>query len=315
MNVTIKQQSKPISSDHAIQVQIGDVCCSVICQDATIMRYLTQLYAGFLSDKPVDISIELDIVERFSASDSESALPPAKILTWGEQIAAFYRVNGDESVSVSPTVKVTVENRQFDPRFGFKIMNLLLPAFYCMVLRKKHQDSLPAMLVHACGILRKRRLMIFTGLSGTGKTTVARLCGNEHGQVVNDEMLLVTGAGMDGTRLMTQGIPIIGGVAQRMNVKAPPACVLMLKQAPKTSIRTLERAEAYRRFLRQVIMPQNLVTPENNKAILTEIAIFSDVMTKAVPFYELEFTLEKEPLWRAVDEIEESLMKGQVTAR
>jgi len=191
-------------------------------------------------------------------------------------------------------------------------MNLLLAAFYCMVLRVKYQENFPAMLVHACGILRKGKLMIFTGLSGTGKTTVARLCGNEHGQVVNDEMLLVTGAGIDGAGLMTQGIPVIGEVAQRLNIKAPPACVIMLKQAQKTSIRKLDRVEAYRRFLRQVILTQNLIGPDDNKAIFTEIARFSDLMTKAVPFYELEFTLEKEPLWQAVGKIEESLMKGQI---
>jgi hypothetical protein len=156
--------------------------------------------------------------------------------------------------------------------------------------------------------------MIFTGPSETGKTTIARLCGNEYGKVVNDEMLLVTGAEPDGARLMTQGVPIIGGVAQRLNVKAPPSCVLMLKQAQKTSIRPLDRVEAYRRFLRQVITPLGVIEPDDIKTMLTEVTRFSDEMTKAVPFYELEFTLEKEPLWRAVGEIEESLVKGEAAA-
>ena len=186
-----------------------------------------------------------------------------------------------------------------------------MPSFYYTGLWKKYQDNLPAMLVHACGILRKGKLMIFTGPSETGKTTIARSCGTEHGQVVNDEMLLVSGAGINGAGLITQGVPIIGGVEQRLNVKAPLACVLMLKQAKTTSVRPLDRAEAYRRFLRQVIMPRELVRPDDNTAMLTEVARFSDLMTKTVPFYELEFTLEKDPLWKAVDEIEESLMKGK----
>jgi hypothetical protein len=272
------------------------------------------LYADFLSDKPTDISIELDIIEQLSTPYIESALPPAKILKWGEYIAAICRVNGDKSASASPSIKVTVERQQFAPQLGFKIMNLLLPASYYTVHNKKHRDSLPAMLVHACGILRKGQLMIFTGPSETGKTTIARLCGNEYGEVVNDEMLLVTGEGPDGGRLMTQGVPIIGGVAQRLNVKSPPVCVLILKQAKKTSIRPLDRVEAYLRFMRQVITPRGLIEPDDNKAMLTEITRFSDEMTKAVPFYELEFTLEKEPLWRAVGEIEESLMKGEAAA-
>jgi hypothetical protein len=308
----VEQKNRTTSSNQTIQVQIGNVNCLINCQDATIMRYFRQLYTGFLSDKPADITIDLDIVEQLNTSNLESAVPPVKKLMWGDQVVAICCVDEDKSTGERSTIKVTVERQRLTPRLGFKIMNLLLPTAYYTVLQENHRDSLPAMLVHACGIIRQGRLMIFTGPSEMGKTTIARFCGNEHGQVVNDEMLLVTESGISNAGLVTQGVPILGGVAQRLNVRAPLACVLMLKQSQRTSIRALDRVEAYRRFLRQVILPRNLVKPDDNTTMLTDIAKFSDLMTKAVPFYELEFTLEKEPLWRAVGEIEESLMKGQV---
>jgi hypothetical protein len=312
MSVMVEQKNRLISSSQTIQVQIGDVSCLIICHDATIMRYFRQLYTGFLSDKSADIVVDLDIVEQFKALDLESPVRPVKKLMWGDQVAAICTIGGKISTGERSTIKITVERQRLAPRFGFKIMNMLLPAAYYTVLQEKQQDNLPAMLVHACGIIRQGRLMIFTGPSEMGKTTIARFCGDKHGQVVNDEMLLVTGTGMDGVELMIQGVPVIGGVAQRLNVKAPLECVFMLKQSQKTSIRALDRVEAYRRFLRQVILPRNLIKPDDNTTMLTGIARFSDLMTKAVPFYELEFTLEQEVLWRAVDEIEESLMKGQI---
>ena len=169
---------------------------------------------------------------------------------------------------------------------------------------------MPTMLIHACGILRGESMVIFTGPSETGKTTIARLCGSKYGKVVNDEMLLVTG-GADGGSLSIHGIPIIGGVKQRLNIKAPPVCVMMLKQAKKTSVRPLDRVEAYLRFMRQVIAPRHITEPDDINKMLTATTGFADTLTKAIPCYELAFTLEKEPLWQAVAETEASLGKGE----
>jgi hypothetical protein len=39
------------------------------------------------------------------------------------------------------------------------------------------------------------------------------------------------------------------------------------------------------------------------------MAEFSDEVTAAVPFYELEFTLDRDKLWETVGELEKSLEK------
>jgi hypothetical protein len=124
-------------------------------------------------------------------------------------------------------------------------------------------------------------------------------------------MLLLTGTLQHGDSLITQGVPIIGGVSQRLNVKAPPACIMMLKQAEKTSIRPLDRVDAYLRLMRQMIAPRVLIDTDDTAAMLAETTRFADILTKALPCYELEFTLEKAPLWETVAEIEEELMKGE----
>jgi hypothetical protein len=312
INGIVNKESQITSSSRAITVRIGDVCCALVSQDKEISGHLKRLYASFLTDKPADITLELDIVERIDTPPVDPTPPSTKIFKWGKYIAAVCRDVTDKAIDAVPRVRATAERLQFDPRYGCKIMNLLFPSVYYTIYNKKFSEKPRAMLIHACGILREGKLVIFTGPSETGKTTIARLCGNKYGQVINDEMLLVT-EGTNRSGLMIQGIPIIGGVKQRSNIKAPPVCVMMLKQAEKTSVRPLDRVEAYRRFLRQVITQRHLLEHDDIKTMLTKTSEFADILTKAIPCYELAFTLDKEPLWQAVAETEESIRKGKIT--
>jgi hypothetical protein len=308
----VKKVGHTTSSGRSITVRIGDVCCALVSQDREVSGHLKKLYTGFLTDRPADITLELDIVERIDTPPVEPAPPSTKIFKWGEYVAAICSEVTDNTTDAVPCIRVMAERLQFDPRYGCKIMNLLFPSVYYTMYNRKFSEKPPAMLIHACGILREGKLVIFTGPSETGKTTIARLCGSKYGKVINDEMLLVAGR-TTGSGLTIQGIPIIGGVKQRSDIKATPVCVMMLKQAKTTSVRPLDRLEAYLRFLRQIIAPRHLTEPDDIKAMLTETSGFADILTKAIPCYELAFTLDKEPLWQAVAETEESLRKGKVT--
>ena len=295
-----------VVSNQIVRVRIGDVCCSITCPDERTADYINQRYVKFLSKKPADIRIKLDTVKRFSPRYLESLPPSLKHLKWGDQVAAICRVDGAGSSAPPLCINITVERYQLTTRYEYKIMNTLLPVAYYTVQRRTYPDQLPAMVLHACGIIRNGRIIIFTGPSETGKTTIARFCGSEHGSLVNDEMLLLSGTGTSTGEYRAQGIPIIGGVPHHSSETAPPACVMMLKQAPRTAIRPLDRVEAYLRFIRQIIAPRELTRLDDDiKVILSETTRFADEFTKSVPFFELEFALDKEALWQAIEEIEE----------
>jgi hypothetical protein len=66
--------------------------------------------------------------------------------------------------------------------------------------------------------------------------------------------------------------------------------------------------ESYVRFLRQLITPA-YIGQTDRRAVFSLMADFSNEITGAVPFYELEFTLDKEPLWQLIAELEESLIR------
>jgi hypothetical protein len=302
-------------SSREMRVQIGDVCCSIFCPDSEIYTSLYRLYHNFLSDQPEDITLKINVVEQISTANIKSALSRGEFIRSEGRIVAIYRLSGKQSTTTNHTINLTAGKCYFGPQLGFKIMNLILPASYYAVVKLRHPDGLSAMLVHSCGIIRRGQVLLFAGPPETGKTTIARLCGDEHGQVVNDEMVLLSGVRPNSGRPMVQGIPIIGGIAQRLNVKAPLACVIMLKQDSKTAVRRLSRLEAYLRFMRQVIASWDYYAGyKDTKKIILQNTEFSDWVTKNVPFYELQFTLDREQLWRAVAELEGSFLKGEAVA-
>ena len=307
MNLQTRAEHGILSSNDTIQIQIGDICCSITCDDKEVLDSLYQLYNNFRSDKPADININLEVVERFSASTIKSASSQSRGMRQGSSYLAIFRLNENES-ETNHRVNIMVERHQLSSSSGYKIMNLLLPPSYYTAHRIKHGDSPRAMLVHSCGILRQGQVLLFTGPSETGKTTVAQLCGSEYGQVVNDEMVLVSQPDEDSNTLFVQGVPIIGGVTQRLNVKSPLAFIILLKQSRETSFRRLSRLEAYTSFMRQVIAPRNL-EQSNWSSMLLQVSQFSDSITRSVPFYELQFSLDRERLWEVIGELEESHRK------
>ena len=164
------------------------------------------------------------------------------------------------------------------------------------------------MLVHSCGILRNGQALLFAGPSETGKTTVGRLCSEDYGRLLNDEMVLLSWPHPRNRSLWVHSVPILSGLPFRLNTSAPLACVLLLKQSKKTAVRRLDRMEAYLRFMYQVISPAHF-RETDRRAIFSLIAEFTDEVTEVTPFYELEFTPDRNLLWEVEAKLTELRMK------
>jgi hypothetical protein len=150
--------------------------------------------------------------------------------------------------------------------------------------------------------------MLFTGPSEAGKTTVASLCGQRDGVVINDEMLLVSRPGQPGNMVKVSNAPIIGAFSSKPGLTAPLRCVFVLKKGSQTVLRPIEKTKAYLTFMRQVITPA-YIGQTDKRALLALIAGFSAEITRTIPVYELEFTLNGESLWQAVSEVEKTMDK------
>jgi hypothetical protein len=105
-------------------------------------------------------------------------------------------------------------------------------------------------LVHAASGVRQGRAFAFAGISGAGKTTMARLAPPD-ATVLTDEISYIrrSGSGYD-----AYGTPFAGELARvGANLKAPLAALYFLEKGPAARIEPLGQSAAARELLRDIL--------------------------------------------------------------
>jgi hypothetical protein len=279
--------------NRTLGIQIGSTCCALTCPDDEIYQSLNRLYRNFLTEQDADVTIDLERGAGYAGNTSGDDLP-------GDETRGLTVLCDEPDLFVAE-----MECNLDESGNGFRYMNRLFFMAYYTACLEKYGGNLPAMLVHACGVLRSGRAVIFTGPSESGKTTIAGLCGEKDGRVISDEMVLVTRPGPDGG-VCVQSVPIIGGSVPGINITVPLRYILLLKRGETTRIRPVEPVDAYLRLISQTITPCYLGQRET-EPVLPLLADFSQETVRAVPVYELEFALNGESPWREIGNLEEML--------
>jgi hypothetical protein len=305
MKILGKAYHRADSAGYALNLQVGNVCCAIKSHDAAIYKRLKRLYRGFLTGQPADITVELEGTERFSLDDLNAALATTEYVHDNNCFRSSSEIVAGQYDLSRGFIKITGEKSLVNPDLELNCLNQLLALAYYSACKVKYDGNPPAMLLHACGILRSGKALLFTGPSEAGKTTIARLCEKRYGSVINDEMLLVSRPGSNGSGedISVQSAPFLGGIPTLHKVTAPLRCILMLKKSDKTLVRPVAKTEAYLKLIRQIITPA-YIGQKDKKAVISLMADFSTEVLKTIPVYELEFCLDGESIWRTVSELE-----------
>lgn len=138
------------------------------------------------------------------------------------------------------------------------------------------------LLLHATGIIRKKKAFLFLGPSGSGKTTVARLSFN-YGTVINDEIVALR-IGNNGL-VKVYGTPFWGEMRKgpAYNKPSPLQAMYFLNKSRKSYKISLVRKDALARLLRCCCIFS--IEPQDMEMVLNTVT----TLVKFVPAYELLF--------------------------
>jgi hypothetical protein len=221
----------------SVTVEIGDIPVLLRPNRPQFCAVLEQRYAGFLnshSDPACSFDIELDSTGR--ASDEDARVSKRGHL-WDFQRGDFHA--------------------EWDPRAGYgRVRQCPNPFSIDTVLRITHSLVLAAeggFLVHAASAIRNRRAFLFAGISGAGKTTMARLA-PPGATVLTDEISYIRRDPSVLHGYKAYGTPFAGELARvGANTSAPLQALYLLVQGPRNRIVPVSKIDAARALMRHIL--------------------------------------------------------------
>jgi hypothetical protein len=128
-------------------------------------------------------------------------------------------------------------------------LNTILRIVHTLCLARAH-----GFLLHAASAVRGNRAFIFSGVSGAGKTTISR-CAAKDAVLLTDEISYIR---RHEDRYFAWGTPFAGEMGTPgANISAPVATLFFLEKGPENRIEELNRSEAIRLLLRNILFFNN----------------------------------------------------------
>jgi hypothetical protein len=218
-----------------VVVEIGGLPIRLRCADRNFVRQIEERYAGFLSSSK-DASFDFEI---------ELAPPGTE--------------SGDDDVRVAfDSGRWLMERGDFRAEWNpsaarGRIQQTINPYSLDSVLRIVHTLLLArkgGFLLHASSAIRNGKAFLFSGVSGAGKTTMARLAPPD-AALLTDEISYVL---RRGDSYDAVGTPFYGELARSgENLTAPIDALYLLAKGPKNKIEPIEGAAAVRGLLENVL--------------------------------------------------------------
>jgi hypothetical protein len=215
-----------VMQGSSVVVAIGGLPIRLRCDDPDFLRSIEERYAGYVSSSQT---------ARF---DFEIELAPAGTLSRDEDV----RVTWDSGRWLMERGDFRAEWNPSTARG--RIQQTLNPYSLDSVLRIVHTLLLAregGFLLHASSAIRNGRAFLFSGVSGAGKTTMARLAPPD-AALLTDEISYVT---RQEGRYAAVGTPFFGELARAgENLQAPIEALYLLAKGPENKIEPITGTDA-----------------------------------------------------------------------
>jgi hypothetical protein len=221
-------------SDHALTVEIGGVPISLKGGDPQFCELIEQRYADFINpEAEPQFEFEFELGAPATPSDED-----AHVFRSG---SVWFLRRGDFRATWDPGLRRGRVRQSANPYS----LDSVLRIAHSLVLADEG-----GFLVHASSAIRNGRAFLFSGVSGAGKTTMARLAPPDV-KVLTDEISYVRRCD-NGYR--AYGTPFAGELARPgENLSAPIDTFFLLEKGPENRIERVTQNDAIRALMRHIL--------------------------------------------------------------
>jgi hypothetical protein len=224
-----------LSSSYQITVEIGGMPILLHTQNDSFRQMLARRYAGFVnSAAPPRFEFDIELTTPSKKAPDEDVQVKMQGDTWQLR-------RGDFRAHWNPAAGRGSIRQSANPYSIDSVLRIV----HTLILAQEG-----GFLLHSAGAIRNGRAFLFSGVSGSGKTTISRLAPPDV-TLLTDEVSYIR-RGDDGYRAC--GTPFAGELARvGENCSAPIASLFFLKQGPENKIEPIEKSEATRRLMRNIL--------------------------------------------------------------
>jgi hypothetical protein len=263
------EPARGVSAAHPLTIEIGGLAIRLRAPDEAFRQMLAGRYSSFLRPES-RAEMEFDLLSAAPEALAAGQDPDQKLELRYER--ELWRLSRGDFLA---TFDLRTRRGQLACVPNPYSVDALLRIVHSLLLA-------PAggLLLHASGGIRGGRGVLFSGVSGAGKTTIARLAPADV-QLLTDEISYLRKEG-DGFRVY--GTPFSGELGiQGEDVSAPLAAIYLIEHGAANRRERVPESEAVRRLMRNTLFfaqEQRLVAH-----------VFSTVceLARRVPVYRLEF--------------------------
>jgi hypothetical protein len=231
----------PIDCLH-LSIEIGGIPIRVNTTDADFLDMLQNRYAGFVgSSQHAAVEFDVDLF-------TPGFVDPDADVRVTQQAGKWALERGDFRAEWEPARRTGTIRQSANPYS----IDAVLRIVHTLVLAEEG-----GFLMHAASAIRNGKAFLFAGVSGAGKTTIARLAPPD-ATLLTDEISYVRKDVRKDVRkhlsYLAHGTPFTGELAKLgENVSAPISALYLLAQGPENRIDPVAPGQAVRELLANVL--------------------------------------------------------------
>jgi len=280
------------NKDTEYRLQMGDICFSLRFEDPGYCSFAREHYQEFLSENDPDINVTIKIALHQEAIKIPGSFLMSKTVENNNFSFHSDLINGSVDLD-KKQCSINVKNELLSGK-RIRYFEQFLCQVYYTLLKHNQRNIINNFVIHGCAIRRNGAGYLFTGRSGSGKSTIAKLSSDF--DVLNDELVILKKVKGSYTLCST---PFQGDFKGNSAISVPLNAVFLIKHGKRNNIKQISKAEFVTRFIKEVIYSQSLLSTKNEDVLLEMMDFCADVAVN-VPFYEMKFLPDKS-FWDVID--------------